>query len=197
MVANNARRRACRPAVKCDSIMTPKIRSSPAAICVAMSCATPILPIVILFAVGMTAIDHEPWVELRFFQGFSGIVDAFRIVIRNDGQAHFVNRNKRTITFLHRVSNGVIGHEIGHVLGFGDHYQLYWNQQNCAFQGRAFQRDLMSNVGFAHALPGHWNILNRAYPFTHGKQVRNPRPFAYPASDVFQDDQSVGHKKGT
>lgn len=103
---------------------------------------------------------------------------AFRFVLNRYSMVHEVQLVAKEIRLAGSVPKAVLAHELGHVMGFTDHYQWYWNRTNCAVTHTAYFRDLMANSAYGKALIGHWRILREMY----GRQ-RSGEFYSYSAVD--------------
>ena len=107
---------------------------------------------------------------------------AYTLVFDPFAATNRVSREERKIYLTEKIADATLVHEIGHVLGFSDHYDVYWSEKKCKIVGSVFLQDLMSNSYFKHPLIGHWLILNRAYPL---RGRGNKAEFSYKQSEVF------------
>lgn len=90
--------------------------------------------------------------------------DAFRIFAETvTGGRSYVLEANRTVHLFPGVSAGSIAHEIGHVLGFRDHYYTVWKPQDCAYETQSRDEDIMSHSD-GGVLDEEWAELESAYP---------------------------------
>lgn len=96
--------------------------------------------------------------------------------VENDPQAYrvravfktdrsYVNHRERVMVIANFAFTRTVAHELGHVLGFDDHYYSVWNAQNCYYTQQSRLADLMSNSARGRLLPKHWRLLDQAYPW--------------------------------
>jgi hypothetical protein len=71
---------------------------------------------------------------------------------------------KKSVTIATGATSSVISHEIGHVLGFRDHYFHVWQPEQCAYIVQINDDDLMSNGYSGDVTPEEWQELDRQYP---------------------------------
>jgi hypothetical protein len=108
---------------------------------------------------------------------------AYKLVFSPLGSFNSVSYGTKSIYLREQISDGTLVHEIGHVLGFDDHYETYWDDKHCLVQGRVYLRDVMANSSFKRPLPGHWRLLDKAYPWA--KATPREPTFSYRQEDVF------------
>lgn len=82
------------------------------------------------------------------------------------GGRSYVDRSQHRVALAPMVRDRSIAHEVGHVLGFGDHYYTVWNPENCAYQTQTLDVDLMSNTNTGQVVPEEWSQLKSSYPVT-------------------------------
>lgn len=101
---------------------------------------------------------------------------SYRLLAHFDSNRSYVNHKRRTMEIAHLAWTKTVAHELGHILGFDDHYYNVWNARNCYYQQESRLGDLMSNSEHGVITARHWEILDRAYPW---KGERRQEPFAY------------------
>lgn len=79
----------------------------------------------------------------------------------------WVNWQKQQVNYFTDMRQSAFAHEIGHVLGFRDHYYMRWNEANCEYSDEYRMDDLMSDSG--PVLDTEWDILDATYPSTAGR----------------------------
>jgi hypothetical protein len=77
----------------------------------------------------------------------------------------FVSHPRKSIELANLAWTKVAAHELGHVLGFDDHYYNSWNSRNCYYTQSARNADLMSNSENGSVQLRHWQLLDQAYPW--------------------------------
>jgi hypothetical protein len=75
-----------------------------------------------------------------------------------------VSDKKRTIFIPSVIRDQTIAHEIGHVLGFADHYFEFFNEKTCVYESWYRDDDLMSGANKVLIPAFRWDELNRSYP---------------------------------
>jgi hypothetical protein len=98
-------------------------------------------------------------VRVRWAQG------AYRMLAHSDSSRSFVNHRKRTMEIANLAWTKTVAHELGHILGFDDHYYNVWNGRNCYYTQESRLADIMSNSEKGGLTARHWEILDRAYPW--------------------------------
>lgn len=111
--------------------------------------------------------------------------NAFRLGIAEKRENASVDWTQKTLTLHETESIGTPAHELGHVLGFPDHYYYYIDQHRCKITKRMYWRDLMGNAAYEKALVGHWKLLMKAYPF-QGKPLKE---FSYRQGEVLDGEK--------
>lgn len=108
---------------------------------------------------------------------------AFKFIFDPFGKSNHVSYEEKRIFLTESITDATLIHEIGHVLGFGDHYEIYWDDKNCQVAERAYLWDVMANSTYKHSNPGHWNLLMKAYPLapTNGLKI----PLTYSQQETF------------
>ena len=101
---------------------------------------------------------------------------AYRIVWHSDSNRSFVNHRLHVLDISNLAWTKTVAHELGHVLGFDDHYYNVWNPRNCYYSQMSRLGDLMSNSEHGAVTGRHWQILDEAYPW---KAPAKTDPFRY------------------
>ena len=77
----------------------------------------------------------------------------------------YVNHRTRSLVIANFSWARTVAHELGHILGFDDHYYSVWNERNCYYTQESRLGDLMSNSETGTISSRHWEILDEAYPW--------------------------------
>lgn len=112
------------------------------------------------------------WLEKEWSQGAWRL----RLEFRDDPKLYelrpnfrtsrsFVNHRERTLTIANYAWSRTAAHELGHVLGFDDHYYVVWHGPYCYYTQESRRGDLMSNSEQGAVTENHWQLLDRAYPW--------------------------------
>lgn len=88
----------------------------------------------------------------------------------------YVSHPKKSVEIANLAWTKVVAHELGHVLGFADHYYNLWDANHCYYTQKSRRADLMSNSEDGKISLRHWEILDQAYPW---KKERALQPFNY------------------
>ncbi len=86
----------------------------------------------------------------------------------------------KTIHMKKIVRFRTFAHEVGHVLGFDDHYYEVWHEKYCYYTQEYRTSDIMSDAENGLVTPRHWQILEKAYPW---KNEPAKTAFAYTYGD--------------
>ena len=90
----------------------------------------------------------------------------FRFVAEPDANVRsFVLHSDQTIHLPSRTEAKVVAHEVGHALGFPDHYYTVWDASACRYAVRLSEEDVMSYHPTGGATAEDWAELNETYPF--------------------------------
>lgn len=76
-----------------------------------------------------------------------------------------VNHKAKVMLLANFAWTRTLAHELGHILGFDDHYYSIWNSKNCYYTQMSRLSDIMSNSEFGRVDIQHWKILEKAYPW--------------------------------
>jgi hypothetical protein len=88
----------------------------------------------------------------------------------------YVDHRHRQLVIANFSWTKTVAHELGHVLGFDDHYYSVWHGENCYYTQESRVSDLMSNSETGRVTHGHWELLEKAYPW---KAPALSSPFPY------------------
>ena len=89
---------------------------------------------------------------------------AFRFLLGDAPYARsYVSLHEKVVKLFPMVEAGAIAHEIGHVLGFSDHYYTVWNADTCSYLTEYNEVDIMSDPTQASVLPEEWAALKKTY----------------------------------
>ncbi len=80
------------------------------------------------------------------------------------GGRSYVSFKKQEVHLESDVRAKSIAHEIGHTLGFKDHYYTTWNGTECKYTTEYREDDLMSDAEFASVTDDEWQTLDSTYP---------------------------------
>jgi hypothetical protein len=69
------------------------------------------------------------------------------------------------------TDNRAIAHEIGHVLGFPEHYYPFWNSETCAYETQYSIDDLMSNQKLGDVSGDDWSELKAEYSAAQNQTI--------------------------
>jgi hypothetical protein len=101
---------------------------------------------------------------------------AYSLRILLNGNRSFVNHGKRVMLIANLAWTRTVAHELGHILGFDDHYYHVWHPRNCYYSQESRLGDIMSNSDRGSITARHWQILDSAYPWK--KEARHEE-FSY------------------
>jgi hypothetical protein len=88
---------------------------------------------------------------------------AFKVLLDDTfGERPYVSFTERKLQLFPGSRLRSIAHEVGHVLGFLDHYYTVWHPETCSYIQQSNAGDIMSFEGVV--TPGEWRELNQAYP---------------------------------
>jgi len=87
-----------------------------------------------------------------------------------------VNHKAKVMFLANFAWTRTLAHELGHILGFDDHYYSIWNPKNCYYTQMSRLTDIMSNSEFGKVDSQHWQILEKAYPW---RQASLKESFSY------------------
>lgn len=91
--------------------------------------------------------------------------DLFTVLfLRESNGRSFVTYKSKTVSLYNNVQAKSIAHEIGHVLGFKDHYYDVWDETKCEYQDQYREDDLMSDATYSTVLDEEWKVLQETYP---------------------------------
>lgn len=90
---------------------------------------------------------------------------AYAMLAHSSSSRSFVNHRKKTMEIANLAWTKTVAHELGHILGFDDHYYNVWNARNCYYSQESRLADIMSNSERGHLTGRHWEILDHAYPW--------------------------------
>lgn len=88
----------------------------------------------------------------------------------------YVSHREKSLVIANFSWVRTVAHELGHVLGFDDHYYSVWNDRNCYYTQESRLSDLMSSSDQGGIVSRHWALLEEAYPW---KGERRADPFSY------------------
>lgn len=102
--------------------------------------------------------------------GWRGRIDwsnkaAYSMLAHTSSSRSLVNHRTRTMEIANLSWTKTVAHELGHVLGFDDHYYNVWNARNCYYSQESRLGDIMSNSEKGKLTKRHWEILDQAYPW--------------------------------
>lgn len=89
---------------------------------------------------------------------------AYRLRADFGSSRSYVNHGNKSLVIANFAFTRTVAHELGHVLGFADHYYSVWNDRNCYYTQKSRLGDLMSNSEKGVVTATHWKILEKAYP---------------------------------
>jgi hypothetical protein len=102
----------------------------------------------------------------------------YRMVAHSSSNRSFVNHRKKTMEIANLAWTKTVAHELGHILGFDDHYYNVWNGRNCYYSQQSRLADIMSNSEKGGLTKRHWQLLDQAYPWRK-EGPREPFPYTY------------------
>jgi hypothetical protein len=93
--------------------------------------------------------------------------DFFSLVLApGSGGRSYMNFSSKKVFLFDQVRSRSITHEIGHVLGFQDHYYDIWDAATCSYTEQTLPADLMSNSSSGLPTSDEWQQLQTTYPAT-------------------------------
>ena len=93
------------------------------------------------------------------------IPGAFQFVAKDgSGSRSYVSYEDKSIVLYPDVKDRSIAHEIGHVLGFSDHYYTSWKPETCSYVIEDNKSDLMSISLSGRITAEEWQELKDQYP---------------------------------
>lgn len=85
------------------------------------------------------------------------------IVEPGTGGRSWMNWDKLEVHLFSEVRVGSIAHEIGHVLGFPDHYYDVWHPERCEYMSQYHETDVMSDSSTGSVTADEWRALDHRY----------------------------------
>ncbi|HEY8278709.1 MAG TPA: hypothetical protein VIH99_03750 [Bdellovibrionota bacterium] len=100
----------------------------------------------------------------------------YRLRTHRNSSRSYVHHGSHSMEIAHLAWTKTVAHELGHVLGFDDHYYNVWNARNCYYTQESRLGDIMSNSERGAITLRHWELLDKAYPW---KAEPLREPFSY------------------
>lgn len=113
-------------------------------------------------------------VKIRWVQGDP---DAYRMRAHFRSSRSYVSHPEKEMVVANFAFTRTLAHELGHILGFADHYYTVWNERNCYYTQESRLSDLMSDSQRGRITAEHWRILDAAYPA--GGSAGAPFPYFF------------------
>lgn len=85
------------------------------------------------------------------------------LLLPGTGGRSYVSYSKKQVALYNNVNTRAIAHEIGHVLGFPDHYYEVWDEAKCTYHEQYREDDLMSDSVNGKVLDEEWTTLQKTY----------------------------------
>lgn len=104
---------------------------------------------------------------------------AYRMRAHFHSARSYVSHGERAMVVANFAWALTLAHELGHILGFADHYYTVWNDRNCYYTQESRLSDLMSDSQFGRITAEHWRILDAAYPAGGGGGAGKPFPYFF------------------
>lgn len=79
------------------------------------------------------------------------------------GGRAYVRRRDKTVNLFPDGRVKTIAHEIGHVIGFPDHYYTVWKPESCTYLSQYNEEDLMSSSETGTVTTEEWDTLQKEY----------------------------------
>lgn len=123
---------------------------------------------------------EEEWRSHGFFVKveWSDSPAAYKFVARPNEVQSITNHSEKLIHMKKIVRYRTFAHEVGHVLGFDDHYYEVWHDKYCYYTQEYRTSDLMSDAENGRVNLRHWQILNQAYPWK-GEPLKTAFTYTY------------------
>ncbi|MBS1958044.1 MAG: hypothetical protein JST80_01100 [Bdellovibrionales bacterium] len=80
------------------------------------------------------------------------------------GKRDFTNTENREIHMIQYGDTRAFAHEIGHSMGFPDHYYEMWSPEQCTYTYRHNGDDIMSDHATGYVTDDEWKLLDKSYP---------------------------------
>jgi hypothetical protein len=104
-----------------------------------------------------------------------GDTASYKLVANRRSARSFVDHKTREMVIAHLAWTRTVSHELGHILGFDDHYYSVWNSENCYYQQKARLGDLMSHSETGEITEEHWQLLEKAYSLDESQTSKDFR----------------------
>lgn len=93
----------------------------------------------------------------------------------NPGGRAYVYQSDREMHLLPYTNTPALAHELGHVLGFSDHYYTTWDPATCEYTVEYSDEDIMSNHMSGSATAEEIAWLIKTYPAGHQYAAPDPK----------------------
>ena len=94
----------------------------------------------------------------------TSVLNAFRFLFTYEpDNRSFVNFSLKEIQLYPFNTLRAVGHEIGHTLGFDDHYYTLWDSEKCQYITQYTEEDIMSVPDSGDIVPSEWQMLQDQY----------------------------------
>lgn len=126
----------------------------------------------------LTELFEKEWNSLGYGIKLKWTKDpsAYRVKAHFQSGRSYVNHREKVLVISNFSWVRTVAHELGHVLGFDDHYYSVWNGRNCYYTQEARLSDLMSSSEQGGVTNRHWELMDEAYPW---KGTPKTQPFFY------------------
>jgi hypothetical protein len=113
----------------------------------------------------LTALLEKAWSRAGWRLKVKWGSGAYQLKANFNSSRSFVDHRKQLLVLANYTFTRTVAHELGHVLGFDDHYYSVWHKENCYYTQESDLSDLMSNSEKGAVGESLWKVLDQAYPW--------------------------------
>ncbi|RZA03538.1 MAG: hypothetical protein EOP11_16035 [Proteobacteria bacterium] len=116
----------------------------------------------------------------------------YAVYANSSSARSYVNHRTKRMVIANYAWSRTIAHELGHILGFDDHYYNVWHKEHCYYTQESRLSDLMSNSEKGRVGEAHWRLLEKAYPWPPVEGHPAAKPFTYFMPDTLASKKKPG-----